>query len=371
MLVGIIESALAHIQDIIVVEDGWTPGTRPEWAPFLPRGVQVLSHDQRRGKGAALMTGFRRAVELGFTHAITMDADGQYFAGDLPAFLAAVHTAPDALILGCRDPHRAPFGRRLLQAHYNLWTWIETSEWAGDAQSGFRAYPLKHLFALVLRAHGHDFEIETLVKLAWSGTPILKIPVQACYSTKPVSRFRLRDAALVAHMNAKLVMQRILAPPALRATMHRVMAEDAPAPIRGIQFIRAMVREGSAAPGHFALSVGLGIMMGILPIWGFQTAAAVMSAHLLGLRKTVALVASNISIPVCIPFILYASLLTGRLLLTGRIDYSLAPKAMNLATVWDYTQEYVTGAIVLSIGAGMTATLAAYVLARALHREGG
>ena len=93
---GVARSARAHCP-VIVVDDG---STTP--LPELP-GCQIIRLDYNRGKGAALRAGFQRAGELGFTHAITMDSDGQHFADDLPEFLAAAAAQPEALIVGVRD----------------------------------------------------------------------------------------------------------------------------------------------------------------------------------------------------------------------------------------------------------------------------
>ena len=95
--VGVVtRAALAHCP-VIVVDDGST-----EALPELP-DCNVLRLSQNSGKAAALRAGFQRAIELGFTHAITMDADGQHFAEDLPKFLTAAQTQPDAYLVGVRD----------------------------------------------------------------------------------------------------------------------------------------------------------------------------------------------------------------------------------------------------------------------------
>src|SRR5580693_6031043 len=82
---------------ILIVDDG---STQP--LPALP-DCEIVRLPENTGKGAALRAGFARAAELGYTHVITMDADGQHYAEDLPKFLEAVNAQPESLIVGVRD----------------------------------------------------------------------------------------------------------------------------------------------------------------------------------------------------------------------------------------------------------------------------
>ena len=92
--VATVASAARAYGPVLVVDDGSTVPL-----PELP-GCTVVRLPRNGGKGAALRAGFQRAAELGYSHAITMDADGQHFAEDLPKFLAAAEAQPDALVAG-------------------------------------------------------------------------------------------------------------------------------------------------------------------------------------------------------------------------------------------------------------------------------
>ena len=139
--------ARAHCP-VLVVDDG---STAP--LPELP-GCTVIRRERNSGKAAALRAGFQRATELGFTHAITMDADGQHFAEDLPQFLAVAQTQPDALAVGVRDFYAAgcPTHRRRSNAVSTFWFRAETGVRLGDTQCGFRGYPLALTQRLQTRA---------------------------------------------------------------------------------------------------------------------------------------------------------------------------------------------------------------------------
>jgi glycosyltransferase involved in cell wall biosynthesis len=97
---GVVEAALAVAGAVIVVDDGCTDGTREELVD-LP--AVVISHKRNRGKGVALRTGFREAHRLGFTHAVTLDSDGQHFPEEIPTLAAASRENPDAVVIGARD----------------------------------------------------------------------------------------------------------------------------------------------------------------------------------------------------------------------------------------------------------------------------
>ena len=77
----------------IVVDDGSTDQTAEALARLSD--IEVVHLSQNQGKAAALQTGFAKAQELGFTHAITLDADGQHPVAAVEAFAAA---------LGCSCP---------------------------------------------------------------------------------------------------------------------------------------------------------------------------------------------------------------------------------------------------------------------------
>ena len=362
-----IEQARHHVPDVIVVNDGSTDGTQALLDGFAQDGVHVVTHPSNCGKGTALQTGFARAIQLGFTHAITMDTDGQHASDDLPAFLGAIAAHPDALIVGQRDLVGAGRARksRVLRAHSNFWVWAETGTWVADTQSGFRAYPLNAVAGIRFKTCNYDFEIESLVALMWRGTPVQPIPVQAKYGPGSESHFRpLQDFALVTRLNASLFFQRLLMPAPLLALIHGQAYADLPLRKRVRAWLRNWVLMSGVSPAILAFSVGIGVLLGILPIWGFQTLAALTMAHLFRLNKPVAIAASNVSFPAAIPFILYGSLVTGRFLLTGTVDLSLAVSGVDSSLAWRYAHAYLLGAVVFGASMGIVAGMSTYVLAR-------
>ena len=191
---------------VLIVDDGSIA-----LLPEVP-GCSILRREQNGGKGAALQSGFQYAVEQGFTHVITFDADGQHFAEDIPKFLAAARARPDVLIVGVRDfaASECPPARRWANGVSNFWFRVETGLALRDSQCGFRCYPLELVRQLKTSSGRFAFELEFMVRAAWGRTPIIPLPIKCIYGAEQVSRshFRpVRDFAHIALMSLGLALQ--------------------------------------------------------------------------------------------------------------------------------------------------------------------
>jgi glycosyltransferase involved in cell wall biosynthesis len=161
---------------VVVVDDGSVDGTG-ELAARL--GATVLRHPQNRGKGAALKTGFAWAMENGLEGVVTLDADGQHLASEIPRFLEARRETGADLIIGSR---RHLFGgmlpRRRLANTFSAWaiTWASGVR-VDDSQSGFRFYSTRLMREVALRSTGFDLESEVIVAAARRGLKIVTIPI--------------------------------------------------------------------------------------------------------------------------------------------------------------------------------------------------
>jgi glycosyltransferase involved in cell wall biosynthesis len=176
---------------LLVVDDGSSDGTGDI---ARAAGIDVLSHDGNRGKGAALKSGFAWLAERGFVTAVTVDADGQHRAED--AVMLAKHGAPaSAIVLGVRDLVRdgAPKPNQLSNRFSNRWVSRFAGMQLSDTQCGLRRYPLQATLALGSDARGYGFECDLLVRAARRGIPIVEAPVHVIYPPKAerVSHFRV------------------------------------------------------------------------------------------------------------------------------------------------------------------------------------
>jgi isopenicillin-N N-acyltransferase-like protein len=183
---------------VIVVDDGSTDRTA---LAAEEAGAIVVKHATNRGKGAALRSGFARALELGADAAVTVDADGQHPAEE--AARIARHEAPrTALVLGVRDLARAgaPRKNRFSNAFSNRFlSWFGGRPLA-DTQCGLRRYPLPEVGSLGARSPGYAFEAETLLRAVRRGWDVVEVPVRVVYPPERTTHFHAaRDPARIVY----------------------------------------------------------------------------------------------------------------------------------------------------------------------------
>ncbi len=189
----VVEDVSRYCDQILVVNDGSTDQTSAILST-LPPSVNVVAYDKNRGKGHALVTGFREAMKMGYTHAITIDADGQHFADDMPRLTAEMNKQPDGIIVGSRNltEENMPSGNTFANRFSNFWFRLQTGVNLPDTQSGYRLYAFSALRGLGLITSRYEAELELLVYAAWSGQSITSVPVKVYYppADERVSHFR-------------------------------------------------------------------------------------------------------------------------------------------------------------------------------------
>jgi glycosyltransferase involved in cell wall biosynthesis len=163
---------------VFVIDDGSRDRT-PEIA--REAGVRLVQHAQNRGKGAALQTGFEAARRGGYTHVLTIDADGQHPPACIPSFLAARDQGD--IVIGSRLHN--PTGMPRERLFSNRATAAILSALAGqtilDAQSGYRLHRLAAIVGLQLAARGYMLESEILVHASRAGARIAHVPIPCIY----------------------------------------------------------------------------------------------------------------------------------------------------------------------------------------------
>jgi len=366
---AVVAGAKAHFP-VIVVNDGSTDDTGKILA--AETGVNIITLAANQGKGAALRAGLAEAARRGFTHAITMDADGQHATGELPAFAAASQAQPTALVVGVRDLVRenAPRSRRVTNDISTFWFRFETGVRLADTQCGYRSYPLGMVGPLFVKSQWYAYELEVMVKAAWAGIPLVALPVSADYAaaTSRLSHFDpWRDMWRISRLHAHLCILSFCLPAQLRK-------ESASGRLRGLprgQRVRAVLRllfaEHTDRPARLAWAVGLGFFCGIAPIWGFQIITAAALAHKFRLNKAIAVAASHISLPPAVPFIMAAGLLLGHYLHTGALlplNATTLLKEIPLRLV-----EWFLGSLALGVAAGLVGTIVTWLVVRLFMRK--
>lgn len=199
------------VDTVFVVDDGSNDGTAAllDKATGNERPEKVLTHPKNCGKGAALKTGLTYARQQGFRYAVTVDADGQHRADDIPTLLKAVEEEPDALAIGSRGlqhenmPAKSTFANRFSNFRFAL----QTLQRLPDTQSGLRIYPLRCLHGLRWMSARYEAELTLLVFSAWAGVKLLPVPVSVYYPPRDqrVTHFRPgRDFTRISMLNTLL-----------------------------------------------------------------------------------------------------------------------------------------------------------------------
>jgi glycosyltransferase involved in cell wall biosynthesis len=221
-----VRQALAVWQPVWVVVDGSTDGTAEalqSLAAHTPE-LKVFILPRNQGKGAAVLHGLQQADAAGYTHVLTMDADGQHPAGMIPEFMAGSKKNPDAVVLGkpvfdASAPALRVNGRKVS----NWWANLETlGAGIGDSLFGFRVYPVKPLRRIMERSpwmRRFDFDPEVAVRLCWQGVRPINLAAPVRYFSADeggVSHFNyLRDNTLLTWMHIRLMCGFLLRLPLL------------------------------------------------------------------------------------------------------------------------------------------------------------
>lgn len=344
----VIDGVLHYTKNIIIVNDGATDST----AKILSGYTEIIQVHlpKNKGKGNALRVGFKKALEIGYDFAITIDSDGQHFPDDIEAFVTALKSneSKDVLFIGSRDmnqegvPSKSSFGNKFS----NFWFWVETGYKLNDTQSGYRLYPIRRLKDVKLYTNKFEFEIEIIVKAAWRAIEVKNIPVKVLYDeTERVSHFRpFKDFTRISILNTWLVFLTFIyiKPRNLFRSLKK----------KGIKrfFVEDLLGH-SDSPTKKALSISLGVFIGLTPLWGFHTFLVLFLAVVLRLNKTIAFAFSNVSIPPFIPFIIYASIKIGQFVFGDSYDITFDELTQNFDAI-KHLKTYIVGSFVLAtIGA--------------------
>ncbi|MFH0753414.1 MAG: DUF2062 domain-containing protein [Candidatus Omnitrophota bacterium] len=299
------EVALAcqkHLKHILVVDDGSTDADVA--ALFEGTGICVVAHAANRGKGVALMTALEHVSRHGGEFMITIDADGQHYPDDIPLFIDTLRE--DVILIGCRDftaanvPGSSKFGRKFS----NFWFRIETGVAAQDTQSGFRAYPVKHLKQLVLAARFYDWEVEVLVRAAWAGLQVASIPIRVFYAPKGkrISHFRpFLDNLRLSLLHSRLI-GRALMPMGHRQLVMREKKTEINVQLfkDPRSFFKGLLIE-HATPTGLAAAAFVSIFLAVLPLLSVHMLVILYVISRLHLNKVMALAIQNICMPPFVP----------------------------------------------------------------------
>ena len=358
----VLDSILDFTQNIIIVNDGSTDET----SEILKQYSQFtqIHHPKNIGKGRALRNGFRKAIEMHFEYAITIDSDGQHFASDIPNFIAEIQKEPNSLLIGSRNmtqenvPKKSSFGNKFS----NFWFQFETGIKLEDTQSGFRLYPLK-LIPKQFYTNKFEFEIEVIVRSAWKGIVVKNIPIQILYDpAERVSHFRpFKDFTRISILNTVLVLNALL----------YIKPRDffRRAKKKGFKkFFLEDILESGDSNFKKSAAIALGVFIGISPFWGFQTVLLLFFATIFKLNKVIAYMASNVSFPPFIPFVIYGSLKMGSFFVSTDAPLIL-DSSLTLDDIQKNATQYIVGSLTLASVLALSSGLLSYMLLTAFSSK--
>ena len=211
----VVKGLLSFDFPIIVVDDGNDEENKAFISAVAEKYslVTLVTRPKNGGKGRAMIDGIYKALELGLTHILQLDSDGQHDSGKAARFIELSEQNPQAIICGCPEYEKdAPRSRVNGRKFANGWIHIVTlSGDIKDAMIGFRIYPvqafidmLKHTLYIDSRM---GFDIEVLVKQYWRGVPVISEPVKVFYPADGISNYNyFTDTIRVSGTYARLCL---------------------------------------------------------------------------------------------------------------------------------------------------------------------
>jgi glycosyltransferase involved in cell wall biosynthesis len=357
----VLDSVLDFTSNVIIVNDGSTDETFEILQSYSQ--LTQIHHPKNLGKGRALRNGFRKAIEMKFEYAITIDSDGQHFASDIPSFIEEIQKEPNSLLIGSRNmtqenvPKKSSFGNKFS----NFWFKFETGIKLDDTQSGFRLYPL-NLIPQQFYTNKFEFEIEVIVRSAWKGITVKNIPIQVLYDpAERVSHFRpFRDFTRISILNTVLVTNALLYIKP-RDFLRRAKKKGFK------KFFLEDILESKDSNFKKSAAIALGVFIGISPFWGFQTILLFTFAALFKLNKVIAYLSSNVSFPPFIPFVIYGSLKMGSYFVSTDAPLIL-DSSITLDDIQKNATQYIVGSLILASVSALFFGLLSYLLLTAFTK---
>lgn len=295
--------------------------------------IIVVDGKINKGKGYALRQIFSMLIEKGFTHAITLDGDGQHPPGEIKLFIEQIQKTPRDLIIGVRDlsgmhvPPSSIFGRKFS----NFWVQYHSEVSCTDTQSGYRAYPLFFLQNMRFFTKKYDFEIEVMARLLWKGVEVQEIDIKTYYppSDERVSHFNKKwDNIRISILNTLLVISFLL--------------------------------KKNTSPLKASLAIGIGVLIGCSPLIGLHSFIAMFICLVARLNFPLMFLGTQVSLPFLMPFIITASIKLGAYL-NGQ---QMGVNVLDLNNLEQHLGHWWVGSIGLGIFLGSLTGTISYLLTR-------
>lgn len=288
--------------DVLVVNDGSTDGALET---LSNADINIVSLSVNSGKGAAILKGAEWAEENGYTHIITLDADGQHNPVEVKKFVLKIQEKPLAIIIGKRDfsvssiPESSKFGRNFS----NFWVRVSAGERVSDSQSGYRSYPLEILHQVKCIFLRYNFEMEILVRSIWAGAAVDSIDISVKYSEEIISGSHFRpfmDNYRISLMYTVLVLRNFIPIPHKLLFLQKRSIKTKTILLNPIQLLKNLAKEKTSTH-QIVLACMLGVLLGTLPFIGCHSIVIIFFATRLKLNRLIALNISHLCAPPFVP----------------------------------------------------------------------
>src|SRR5947209_15075143 len=188
----VVRRTLKQLPNVVVVDDGSTDATANE---ARTAGADVIVHEQNRGKGESIKSGFRYWLEHGSTYVIILDGDGQHLPEEVDRFLNAASSSGAKLLIGTRmnDVREMPLVRRTVNRYMSRKISRLCGQEIPDTQCGFRMVHRDIIPDLLGGTERFDYETEMLILASRAGCRIASVPITTVYSDEVSSIHPVRD----------------------------------------------------------------------------------------------------------------------------------------------------------------------------------
>jgi len=178
----VVKDVQNHNFDVMVIDDGSTIEIQSLFTKEEQENVYFVKHDINQGKGMAIISGTKKAKELGYTHVLSIDGDGQHLASEAQKLIDIC--TGDEIIIGARnfDLEHVPNGSKFGRWFSNMWARWDTGQEITDSLSGYRIYPIS-ILDLDIKTARYDWEMEVIVKHADNNKIIKEVVIECYYPT--------------------------------------------------------------------------------------------------------------------------------------------------------------------------------------------
>jgi uncharacterized protein (DUF2062 family) len=280
--------------------------------------LQILRAREDRSRGSAIQAAIADSAERGFTHLLTMDADGANLAREANVLAAVSIKNPRDLILASRT-----------RVRQDVVVQYETKMQIRDPGSGFRIYPLAHVQNMRFRGTGSDFEIEALIRLLWKNVAVREVDTAVCFT-----------------------------PPEVHLSGWRRFAHNCRLSFLNTALAFVSLLKAHRTPAEIGTAIGAGVFLGCTPFFGFHTLLAMVLSFLFRLNFVYVWLGTQISNPFLAGFLTVASIGVGRYVIRS-----------SSHTVAGFSLEWLVGSILVGGVLGIVAGVSSYIVAKDVRHD--